>query len=91
MAFCVVVAAGSADAQAVTGTAELVGYSIRETAGAVASLTLRDGTSVAGLSRTFVSLAANGVETKFLPAVQFSSGIFVDRTGGSTELVLYLD
>jgi hypothetical protein len=91
MAFCVFVVAGTADVQASVGSADLVGYSIRETAGAAATLTIRDGTSAAAPARTFVSLPANGVETKFLPSVDFSTGVFVDRTAGSTELVLYLD
>jgi hypothetical protein len=91
MTFCVVVASGSTGVQAVTGDCELVGYSVRESVGAVASVTLRDGTSSAGASRAFASLAAGGTDSKIVPAVEFKTGIFVDRTAGSTELVLYLD
>ena len=93
MAFCVVVPSGATGVQAVTGDCELVGFSVRESAGtpAVASVVLRDGTSSAGKSRAFVSLAASGVDTKLLPAIECKTGIFVDRVSGSTELVLYLD
>jgi len=90
MTFCVVVAAGSTGVQAVTGDCELVGFSVHETAASTASVVLRDGTSSAGSPRAFASLAASGTDSKLLPAVEFKTGIFVDRTG-STELVLYLD
>jgi hypothetical protein len=94
MTFCVVVASGASGVQAVTGDCELVGYSVRESsggAGAPASVVLRDGTSSAGASRAFATLAALGTDSKLVPAVEFKTGIFVDRTAGSTELVLYLD
>lgn len=93
MTFCVVVPSGAAGVQAVTGDCELVGFSVRESAGtpAVASVVLRDGTSSAGASRAFASLAASAADNRLLPAVEFKTGIFVDRTAGSTELVLYLD
>jgi hypothetical protein len=94
MTFSVVVASGSSGAQAVTGDCELVGWAVRESsggAGAVASVILRDGLSSAGSPRAYASLAALGTQTGLLPAVEFKTGIFVDRTAGSTELVLYLD
>jgi hypothetical protein len=91
MTFSVVVPAGTGGVQAVAGDCELVGFSVRETAAAPATLVFRDGTSSAGASRAFVNLAASGTDSKILPAVEFKTGIFVDRTAGSTELVLYLD
>jgi hypothetical protein len=93
MTFSVVVPSGSSGVQAVTGDCELVGFSVRESAGtpAPAFVVLRDGTSSAGASRAFASLALSTAYTKMLPAVEFKTGIFVDRTAGSTELVLYLD
>ena len=92
MARSVVVAAGTADVQAFTGGATVVGYSVREAAvtGAVASAVIRDGTSSAGEPRAFVELAADSAETVELPVVYFSTGIFVDRVAGNTEFVFYL-
>ncbi|MCW2767531.1 MAG: hypothetical protein JWO11_3490 [Nocardioides sp.] len=91
MAYSVVVPAGTGDVQAVTGAAELVGFSVRETTAAAATLVLRDGTSTAGALQVLMTLAAGSSQTSVLPAVVFSTGIFVDRTTGTTELVLYLD
>jgi hypothetical protein len=93
MSIPVSVPSGAGDVQAVTGSCTLVGYSVRESAGspAVATLVLRDGTSAAGAFRAGISLAASGVDAQLLPAVEFASGIFVDRVSGTTELVLYLD
>jgi hypothetical protein len=92
MSNAIVVASGAADAQAVTGPAVLVGYSIRESAGspAVAAVVLRDGTSAAGPLRLLVELAANQSVAGMLPAVDFADGVFVDRESGSSELVLYI-
>lgn len=91
MAICVVVAAGTADVQGVTGKCQLVGYSVRETAAAAAQIVLRNGTSTAGALQVLINLPATASETQILPAVDFPGGIFVDRTTGTTELVLYLD
>lgn len=86
-----VVASGTADAQAVTGAATLVGCSVRETAtvAAAAALVLRDGTAATDPARVFIELAANESKQLALPNVEFTNGIFVDRESGTTELVLY--
>lgn len=86
------VASGAADAQAFTGSGTLVGYTVRESAGtpATASLVLRDGTSTAGSVIATISLAASTSQSAELPAVQFDTGVFVDRLAGSTEVVVYV-
>lgn len=75
------VATGTGDAQAVTGATELHGYSIRESSGtpAVATVILRDGTDATGTPLVFIELAANASETRRLPSIDVSSGVFVDR------------
>jgi hypothetical protein len=92
MARGVAVASGAGDVQAVTGAVTLVGVAARETAGspAAASLVLRDGTDATGAVRVPIELAANQSVAVQLPAVEFATGVFVDREAGTTELVLYI-
>lgn len=92
MARAVVVASGTADAQAFTGACTLVGYSVRESAGiaAVATVVLRDGTAATDPLRVLIELPADRSETTKTPAIDFANGVFVDRVAGETELVLYL-
>ena len=81
----VYVAAGTGDVQAFTGAGSLYGWSVRESAGtpALATAVLRDGTSTSDLT------ASQSLPATF-PAVTFSTGLFVDRTAGNCELVLYI-
>jgi hypothetical protein len=69
----------------------LYGYSVRETAGALAKAVLCDGTSAAGPVLAVIGLPAGGGYSTLVPDVPFSGGIYVSRTVGSSELVLYVD
>ena len=90
MSRAVSLAAGLGDVQATTGSATLVGFSVRETAAGAAVLVLRDGTTTGDLIKVTIGLAAGAGQVASLPAVEFATGIFVDRTSGTTELVLYI-
>lgn len=92
MASGVPLASGSASAQAITGPVTLAGLSVRETAGtpAAASFVLRDGTSVTDPIRYVAKLVASESRTLALPALTFTTGVFVHREAGTTELVLYV-
>lgn len=92
MARAVPLATGTADIQGVTGACTLVGFSVRETGGtASADVTLRDGNDTSGAIKAIVRLVANGSQAGSIPPVDFTTGIFVDRSGtGSSELVLYI-
>jgi hypothetical protein len=85
------VASAATDAQAHTGAATLVGVSVVGGA-AAATAYLRDGTSAAGPIVAAVRVAANGSsEHVQVPAVDVSTGIFVDRDGtNALELVVYV-
>lgn len=92
MSRAVPVAASAADAQAFTGACTLVGYSLRET-GAVnpGTVVLRDGTLATDPIRVTDRVTAGTAKAQMLPAVEFATGIFVDRSEtGTTELVLYV-
>lgn len=86
------VATGTTDGQATSGACTLVGFSARETVGSdSADVTLRDGTTAAGAIKAILRLTANGSQAALLPAVSFTTGIYIDRSGtGSSELVLYI-
>lgn len=83
-------AAGAGDVQATTGNVTLVGFSVRESTASAATLVLRDGTTTGDPIKVTIGLAAGAGQVTALPAVDFSTGIFVDRTTGTTELVLYI-
>ena len=92
MARAVYVATGTADAQGYTGSGTLMGVAVRETIGTnAAAVQVRDGTSTAGSVIAMASVAAAGIGYLPVPAVYFTTGLFVDRSlTGSSELVLYL-
>jgi hypothetical protein len=89
------VASGTADAQVIAATTSLrlVGFSAKENAGspALAEFILRHGTSTAGTPLAFVKLGpGESVRDWFGPGGQIaSSGIFLDRISGTTELVVH--
>lgn len=89
------VAAGTGDAQVVTGKGRLLGFSARESAGtpAAASFILRDGTSASGTPIVFVNLAAsetlNG-DYGGINGIEFANGLYLDRVSGTTDLSVYL-
>ncbi|MGW9024785.1 hypothetical protein ACWGQ5_11220 [Streptomyces sp. NPDC055722] len=86
------VASGTANAQAQTGTTQLHGFSVRENAGtpAVATLVLHDGTTAADPIIAAIKLAASESKHVHLPAIEVSTGIFVERVAGTSELQLYV-
>jgi hypothetical protein len=86
------VASGTADAQAVAGSATLVGFSARENAGTAAAATviLRNGTAATDPIVAVIELAADSSQTEKIPAVDCPNGIYVDRVAGTSELVVYV-
>lgn len=91
MSRAVPVAAGATDVQGYTGSGCLVGVAIRETGTAIGHVQFRDGTSAAGAVVAVASCAQNGAVYMPVPAVNFETGIYLDKTGtGVTEVVLYL-
>lgn len=89
MSKAIPVALSGSDAQGYTGAGSLVGFTCRSTG--VQTVQLRDGTSAAGPLLAVAEFAAAGTVVASLPSVDFTTGVFVDRTGaGTTELVLYL-
>jgi hypothetical protein len=90
MARAFAVASAATDVQGVTGACTLVGF--MAAAGAAATVVrLRDGTTASDPVKAVIGLAANGTAAGTLPAVDFTTGVFVDRDGtNSAELVLYI-
>lgn len=86
----VVVASGTADVLALP-SGVLMGYSIREsgTVPAAAVVVLKHGPDAAGAPIAAISLAADGIETRELPAIRCPNGIFLDRESGETTVSLY--
>jgi hypothetical protein len=91
MASGIPVVSGAGNVQAVTGPVTLVGLMVRESAATAAAATfvLRDGTTVTDPIRAVIKLAASDFRSISLPAVSFTTGVFVHREVGTTELVLY--
>jgi hypothetical protein len=83
-------AAGVTGVQLVIGPGLLTGFSVRETAGAAATMLLRDGTSNAGVILADVSLVANESDRDLLPDLSFATGLFLDRATGTTEGAAYV-
>ncbi|WP_128803716.1 MULTISPECIES: hypothetical protein [unclassified Streptomyces] len=92
MARAIPVATGTADAQILTGSGTLLGFSCQESAGtpAAAAFVLRDGTDNTGVPLAFVQLAQGASQAAQLPAVTFTDGLYLDRTDGESEAVVYL-
>lgn len=69
----------------------LMGYSAKETAGSAAALTIRNGTSTSDPAVAHCSLAANEAKLISLSdlGIKCPNGIFLDRTTGTTEVVIY--
>jgi hypothetical protein len=67
------------------GPGVLRGYTLRETAGQTATVTVYDGTSAAGTIIATVALAANGSATVMSDTgVRFDAGAFCDVAGTGT-------
>lgn len=91
MSRAIFVTGSASDTQGFTGPCTLVGYTARETGTAAGIVQLRDGTTTGDPVKATISLAISGTVGQMLPAVDFVTGIFVDRTGtGVVELVLYV-
>jgi hypothetical protein len=63
------------------------GFSVRETAGAVAVLRIHDGTSAAGTLLDTIALAANASASAWYGdgGIWASNGVFVDVVSGAVE------
>lgn len=91
MSRAIFVTASAADGQGFTGPCTLVGYTVRETGTAAGVLQLRDGTTISDPVKATIAVAISSSLGQILPSVDFTTGIFIDRTGtGVTELVLYV-
>lgn len=86
----IVAASGTGDVQMVTGSCTVLGVCIREDAAAAAGLTLRDGTTTGDPARVPIRLPANGSLTGLLPALEFTTGVFLDREAGTSTVVIYV-
>ena len=73
-----------------TGPGSLSGWSLRETAGAVASWRLRDGTTVAGAILAVGAFAAAGADTTTYADVHFEVGLYWEVVAGTIEGAVYL-
>lgn len=92
----VVIPTGTGDVVAVPASWQLrlCGWSVSEDAGNIASLTIKHGSDATGDPLVApINCAANGfgmwgISNQGIPA---PNGIFIDRTGGQTTVVLYID
>jgi hypothetical protein len=88
-----VVAAATGDEAGVAAntTLRLMGYSIKETAGAVATLSLLNGASSGGTAVAHVNLAAAGsIQQWFGPqGIPCPAGVWIERLTGTTAVILY--
>lgn len=89
MARAIAVASGTTDVQGITGSATLVGFSVR--AAGAATVTFRNGTTATDPIVGYYDAGAAGSVVTQVPAVDCPNGVFVDRGGASaTELVIYV-
>lgn len=90
MSSSIAVVAGTGNVQVTTGSATLVGLSFRETtAAAVATFVVRDGTTTGDPIKFVANVASGGSSVTMLPAIVFTTGVFLNRQSGTTELVLH--
>lgn len=74
-----------------TGPVTLRGFSCDETTGsATAKFVIRDGVDATGAARVFVNLGANESDRDWFgdDGIRMDNGIYVDRTQGTTEVVV---
>lgn len=88
-----VVAAGTGDEAGVAANTNLrlMGYSIKETAAGVATLSLLNGASSAGTAVVHLNLAAAGSDTKWFgpQGIPCPLGVWIERLTGTTAVILY--
>ena len=87
------IAAGTGDEAGVAATPNmrLMGYSIKETAGAVATLSLHNGASASGAALAYVNLAAAGSTTVWFgpQGIPSAAGVWIERLTGTTAVILH--
>lgn len=94
MSRAITTATGTTDVQVHTGAATIVGVSVLATSATAAHIRLHDGTSTAG--QTIVAAGAAGNSAVYLPvpAVDVTTGIFLDRAlasgAGAAEVTVYV-
>lgn len=83
---------GGKDSLAATAGGRLMGWSVRETAGAQATVYLRDGTDSSGLIIAPIELAPNeSTRDSYFPGgLSFVNGLFVDVVAGQVEGAVFL-
>lgn len=88
-----VIASASGDEAGVAAATglRLMGYSIKEMAAGVATLSLLNGASSGGTALVHVNLAAAGSTVQWFgpQGIPADSGIWVERLTGSTAVILY--
>lgn len=88
-----VIAAGTGDEAGVAATPNmrLMGYSIKETAGAVATLSILHGASSAGTALFHENFAAAGSTTEWFgpQGIPCASGVWIERLTGTTAVILH--
>lgn len=87
------IATGTANVQglAAQGGRRLMGYHVRETAGATAACRLYHGTDATGEELAAESLAANGRERQWFgpDGIAVPKGVYIERPSGSTKVTLF--
>jgi hypothetical protein len=86
------VTSGTTGVTAVTGGGALVGFSMRTTVGSASTATvIRDGVTNAGAILAYADTSTtNAVTFTPIPAIPFTTGLFVDRTTATSEMVIYV-
>jgi hypothetical protein len=88
-----VVAAGTGDEAGVAATPNmrLMGWSIKETAAAVATMSILHGASSAGTALAHLNFAASGSDTQWFgpQGIPCPNGVWLERLTGNTAVVLY--
>lgn len=85
----------NASGQVVTGACRLMGFSIRETAGAAsdpaALVYLRDGTDATGTIKAVITLAPNESDRDWfgMDGVAFATGIYFHVSSGAVEASIW--
>lgn len=87
----ILVGAGPVTQKLSVSAGRLAGYSIRETAGAVAVVRLRDGVDAGGDLIAPIALAANASSAWwFMPhGISFGAGLFLEVVAGAVEGAVY--
>jgi hypothetical protein len=86
------IASGSGDEAGIAATANLrlMGFSVKESAGAAATAVLRHG-GTGGVDTVFINLATAGSDTQWFgpQGIPMPSGVWIERLTGSCAITLY--